>query len=140
MTRRRTISAADSRAVLQANASEKDLQAHLEDLLSRCGWRFHHETDSRLSAAGWPDLPAIRIQRRFLPDGRPNYPWVLLLEVKRHGGKLSKEQRDLWVELQTFHIDSTEVGCAVVYPANLAGIEAWITNGWPEYAPREDQR
>lgn len=116
----------ESRAFLQANAPERDLQKHLEYLLSFYGWRHHHETDSRKSAAGWPDLVAVRIRDRLTAHGQPRYPWVLFLEVKSAKGSLRDEQAALWAELAKVQNDSVEIRCAVVRPSNLNEIEALI--------------
>lgn len=127
MTRRATLTPADTRAVLQTNAPEKELQKHLEEMLSQYGWRWHHETDSRKSKAGWPDLVAVRITNRFDATGQPVYPWVLFLEVKTETGKLKPEQAALWQEFAALDASSTgEVRYRIVRPSNLATIEEWI--------------
>lgn len=70
--------------------SEVDLQKSVEDLLTLYGWRWHHETDSRKSRAGFPDLIAVH------PSGR-----FLLIELKGYDargrlGKVTDEQLE-WI-------------------------------------------
>ncbi|WP_147107170.1 VRR-NUC domain-containing protein [Nesterenkonia populi] len=82
--------AADYRAKLM---SEGDLQQSVEQLLTLHGWTFHHETDSRKSRRGFPDLIAVH------PTGR-----LLLVELKgydargRLGTATAEQQKwlDVW--------------------------------------------
>jgi hypothetical protein len=39
---------------------EKDFMAAVIALAKSCGWRYYHTHDSRLSAAGFPDLVLVR--------------------------------------------------------------------------------
>ena len=122
-----------ARAIIHRRAPEREMQAHIEAMLADCGWRFHHETDSRKSDAGWPDLVCIRVLRRYEANGEINLPFVLFLELKTETGKLRPQQQELWDELD--QLDSDEVRFAIVRPSTLAPIEAMITRGWlPEGA------
>ena len=122
-----------ARAIIHRRAPEREMQAHIEAMLADCGWRFHHETDSRKSDAGWPDLVCVRVLRRYEANGALNLPFVLFLELKTEAGKLRPQQQELWAELD--QLDSDEVRFAIVRPSTLAPIEAMITRGWlPERA------
>ena len=72
--------------------TEAELQKSVETLLTLCGWKFHHETDSRKSRAGFPDLIAVH------PGGR-----LLLIELKGHDarGRLGKvtDQQHQWLDV-----------------------------------------
>lgn len=52
------------------------------------GWRWHHETDSRRSKAGLPDLILVRRGR------------VIFAELKTERGKLRPAQRDWIADLE----------------------------------------
>jgi hypothetical protein len=56
------------------------------DLARLNRWATFHPFDSRRSASGWPDLALCRPPR------------LLLLELKREGGKLTEDQQR-WLEL-----------------------------------------
>lgn len=71
--------------------TEGELQKSVETLLDLCGWKFHHETDSRKSRAGFPDIIAVH------PGGR-----MLLVELKGHDsrgrlGKVTDRQQE-WLD------------------------------------------
>jgi Holliday junction resolvase len=69
-------------AVMPALAiTEKQFQAELVELLERFGWRTYHTFDSRRSAAGFPDLIAVK------------GPRLLAIEVKSEAGVVSLDQR-----------------------------------------------
>lgn len=61
--------------------TEAELQKSVTELLDLYGWKWHHETDSRKSRAGFPDLIAVH------ESGR-----LLLVELKGHDarGRLGK--------------------------------------------------
>ncbi|HET8627024.1 MAG TPA: hypothetical protein VFL91_06375 [Thermomicrobiales bacterium] len=73
-------------AILHAPAPPADaeaeaaFQALLIDLLRECGWWVHHETDSRRTAGGYPDLVAVRPPR------------VVFAELKTARGRVREEQ------------------------------------------------
>lgn len=66
--------------------TEAQVQATVTDLLTVRGWVWHHETDSRLSPRGMPDVVAAH------PNG-----WWAYLEIKREIGKVTPEQQR-WLE------------------------------------------
>lgn len=73
------------RSTIAQHLTEADLQASVEDLLTFRGWKWHHETDSRKTAAGWLDITAIRDHR------------ILAIELKAEKGKLTAEQES-WLD------------------------------------------
>jgi hypothetical protein len=61
---------------------EAEVQAVIVDVLGLCGYLWHHETDSRRSHAGLPDIVAVH----------PVSGTVLFVECKRETGRLSAAQ------------------------------------------------
>lgn len=55
------------------------------DLAETFGWRWHHETDSRWSRAGLPDLILCRPPR------------VIFAELKKQDGAVSRAQQE-WLD------------------------------------------
>lgn len=78
--------------------SEADFQAQLEDLLRMTGWRVHHETDSRRTEGGLPDLICVRPPR------------LLVLELKAADGTLTEPQRAWLADLADAGIEAAVVG------------------------------
>lgn len=77
--------ARDARARLAAaRGNEAELQAQVCELLNLYGWKWHHETDSRRTTAGWPDLFAVH----------PVTGWTLVLELKSATGQVTAAQLD----------------------------------------------
>ena len=66
--------------------TEAELQATLIEHLKEHGWKVHHETDSRRSKPGWPDIVALNA------DGR-----LFVAELKTATGKVSPSQEE-WLE------------------------------------------
>lgn len=64
--------------------TEAELQKSVEQLLTVCGWSWHHETDSRRSKAGFPDLCAFRDR-------------VIFIELKSDKGRVRPAQRE-WLD------------------------------------------
>ena len=69
---------------------EADFQSDVLELLTLTGWKHHHETDSRKTAAGWPDIFACHPSRGVfwaeLKVGRnkpsdAQWAWLNALEV-----------------------------------------------------------
>ena len=60
--------------------SETNFQKQVTDLMDLFGWRWHHETDSRKSKAGWLDLLAVRAGH------------VVVAELKTETGVVEPEQ------------------------------------------------
>lgn len=90
---------------LALGISERVFQTRVEEL---CRWlrlRFHHETDSRRSRAGFPDLVIVG------PAG------VIFAELKTDKGHLRPEQRDWIRDL-----------------VRAPGVQAfvWRPNQWPD--------
>lgn len=65
--------------------SEADFQQKITDLASLLNLKWHHETDSRKTAKGWPDLVIAG----------PAH--VIFVEVKSEKGKVTLEQRE-WID------------------------------------------
>lgn len=75
-------------APIEERISEKEFQRAVTDLMRRHGWKYHHQTISRKSTAGWPDLVACRER-------------IIFVELKTEIGTLEAEQanwRDRIVE------------------------------------------
>lgn len=88
--------------------SEREVQKACVELLRSRGWLvFETHTDARKSMGevGQPDLVAVRFPGR--PVVNPNgWAQVLMLEVKRKDGRVSKDQR-------TWHVDAERRGFRV---------------------------
>lgn len=76
--------------VAQAVRLEDDLLSHVTDLATWAGWTWHHETDSRKTRAGFPDLVLVHPRKRR----------VLWVELKSATGRLRTEQRH-WRDVLT---------------------------------------
>lgn len=74
----------DRRAWCEAQ-SEADFQTKITDLCDLLGLKWHHETDSRKTRKGWPDLVIAG----------PSH--VIFVEVKREKGKVTTEQAE-WLQ------------------------------------------
>lgn len=70
--------------------SENALQDQIEALAFDLGWKTYHTHDSRRSNPGWPDLALVHPKR-----GR-----FMVRELKKHTGRVSKEQRE-WLDALT---------------------------------------
>lgn len=81
MTRMRNT--ATTRAFIANSMTEVAFQQQVTDLCDLLGLRWHHETDSRRSKRGFPDLVIVG-QR------------LIFAELKSQKGRLSKEQR-AWI-------------------------------------------
>lgn len=67
---------------------EDEFARRIEETMDWLGLRWHHETDSRKSKAGFPDYCVVG------PYG------ILFLEIKSTKGKVSPKQRD-WIDALT---------------------------------------
>lgn len=72
----------ESRRLAGTGEDERRFQGRVIKLARALGWRCHHETDSRFSRPGFPDLILIK-------DGR-----MVVAELKVEGGKLEDEQAE----------------------------------------------
>jgi len=72
---------------MAAAMSEANLQDAVMGIADVLGLRVHHETDSRRSRAGFPDLVLVGSR-------------VLFVELKRQDGRLRPEQQ-AWLEALT---------------------------------------
>ena len=102
--------------------TEAELQKALCRVLDKHGWRWHHETDSRRSAPGFPDIVAIG------PDGR-----LLVAELKTAKGNMSQAQQEWinrWLAFQRWHTKADISGYGsrvlVVRPDMLRSVTRWI--------------
>ncbi len=86
--------------------TEAELQSLITDAATAYGWIWHHETDSRRSPAGFPDLVMVR--------GRH----VLFMELKSERGRLSVEQLGWTTALE--RVDT--IATAVVRPADADAV------------------
>ncbi len=65
---------------------ETDFEGFVEETATRFGWKLHHETDSRKSRRGFPDLVLVGFHQ------------VLWRELKTATGKVSPEQEE-WLRV-----------------------------------------
>lgn len=65
--------------------SEAQFQGRITDLCDWTGLKWHHETDSRKSKKGWPDLVIAGPKQ------------VIFVELKKENGKVTKEQQE-WLD------------------------------------------
>ena len=72
----------ESRKLLDKLTTEAEFQRVVMDFADRGGWTHHHETDSRKSKAGFPDLTIAH------PDHGHGF-----IELKREGGYLRPPQK-----------------------------------------------
>ena len=75
----------EARRALGHAVSERDWQHQVEQMLDLGRWHWHHETDSRRSKAGLPDLIAARGKQ------------LLFIELKKAGGRVSGPQQE-WLD------------------------------------------
>ncbi len=68
------------RALVTRAIPEADFHAYVTDLLHLGGFLFHHETDSRRSPKGFPDIVAVKLSR------------LIWIELKTERGKVRPEQ------------------------------------------------
>lgn len=76
---------ARARALLGAEVTEKDFQGEVLRAARLLGWRCYHTLDSRGSAAGFPDVVAVRGSR------------LVMAELKRQKGTVSDAQQ-AWLD------------------------------------------
>jgi len=74
---------------LRENSREADLQTACEETAARYGWTVYHETDSRKSPKGLPDLIMLS------PIQRDGSVVLAMIELKSSKGKLTEEQ-EIW--------------------------------------------
>lgn len=72
------------REAMEKAQSEKEFQQKITDLCDLLGIKWHHETDSRRSKKGFPDLVLAGIR-------------VVFVELKTESGKVTKEQQE-WID------------------------------------------
>lgn len=108
------------RAVLDRQVTEDQMYAALARAARLGGWLFIHHHDSRHSAAGFPDILAIR--------GGELLAW----ECKRERGKTTPAQ-DAWLAGFQAFIEAHDLAgfceARVVRPADLAACIARLTGG-----------
>ena len=84
---------------------ERDLQAQVETILKAHGWRYFHAWSSQHSAAGYPDITAVRPPR------------LAFLELKREGARPTREQQAWLDDIHALGLDQVED--YVVYPSGV---------------------
>lgn len=77
----------EARRALNKSVTEAQLQRTVIELAETFGWRWHHETDSRWSRAGLPDLILVRPPR------------VIFVELKKEDGALRRAQGEWLTDL-----------------------------------------
>ena len=97
----------EARAVLDAAMSEAEWQAQIVNYARLNSWLVHHNSDSRRSDPGLPDLILVRGDH------------VIFLEVKSMKGKM-REQQEAWMgRLKA----ASQVRAAVVRPSDWDTLE-----------------
>lgn len=76
---------ARARSLLGAEVTERDFQGEVLAAARLLGWRCYHTLDSRGSAAGFPDIVAVR------------GPRLIMAELKRQKGTVSDAQQ-AWLD------------------------------------------
>ena len=102
--------------------TEAELQSTITEAMEWGGWIVHHETDSRRTNPGWPDLLAIHAS-----TGR-----LLVLELKSAAGKMTEAQRrwiHSWVAVEA-QLGTNHVRVGVVRPDDLDKVLGWLTSPW----------
>lgn len=69
----------DTPAPVALETSEKAFQRAVTDEAERRGWKWHHQTISKRSKSGWPDLVLMRER-------------IIFAELKSESGTLEAEQ------------------------------------------------
>ena len=67
--------------------TEGEFQKRITDLCDWLGLKWHHETDSRRTRKGWPDLVICGPEK------------VIIVELKSPRGKVTKEQHEWLISL-----------------------------------------
>jgi Holliday junction resolvase len=73
-------------AHVDAAMSEEQFYRQLREVAEAMGWAVHHETDSRRTHEGWPDLVMCRPPR------------IIFAELKSQKGKMTRAQQR-WLDL-----------------------------------------
>lgn len=110
--------------------SEEQLQDHVCQLLDAGGWTWHHETDSRRSKAGFPDLVMLH----------PRWGVLLWRELKSEKGRVRPDQQRWLDDLVTSGQDASvwrprDVVSGVVQSTLLARPGQRPTSPEPRKAP-----
>lgn len=107
---------AETRNPLLTQMTEAELQATITEALDLYGWVWHHETDSRRSREGFPDLVCVH----------PKTGWVLFLELKSQRGRVRPAQA-VWLEaLGSASLVNPRIRFDVVRPSDLDEILAAV--------------
>lgn len=96
----------------EAKLTERQFMQQVITAAELLGWKYYHTHNSRRSPKGFPDLVLAK----------PGLP-VVYAELKKEGGRLTREQRD-WLALLAL-ASGTEV--YVWRPSNAAEIEKVLT-------------
>jgi len=99
-----------NRSLLDVTVSEAAFQEQVIEYAHLRGWRSYHAHDSRRSAPGFPDLVLLRVGK------------MIVAELKRESGVLSKPQREFLIELMAVAGAS---GGAV-------SVCVWRPSDWPD--------
>lgn len=95
---------------LHAAMTEAELQQAAVETAETCGWLWHHETDSRRTRPGFPDVVFCKAPR------------VLLVEFKTQAAKPTPEQQRWLDELERCDIISS----GLVRPAQLDQLQTYL--------------
>lgn len=92
--------------------TEAELQRSIVEAAEKLGYRCHHETDSRKSKGGFPDLHIVGHSRQ------------MVLELKSDQGESRPDQRQWIKEYQSAGVDAR-----FVYPEDLDGVLEELRRG-----------
>lgn len=96
--------------------TEAELMTCVTDALEWGHWMWHHETDSRRSRPGLPDLIAAH----------PATGRILHLELKTAKGKVSGTQWEWLTALHAAHRGNPRALVGVLRPDRLSEVLRWI--------------
>lgn len=104
--------------------TEAEMQSAVTDALDWARWLWHHETDSRRSRPGYPDLHAVQARTQR----------VLHVELKTARGRTSREQKMWLTGLFACHRSNPRALVGVLRPQHLDETLRWIASRDPDAA------
>lgn len=103
------------------DCTEAEWQAFVTDALDLGGWKWHHETDSRKSPSGFPDLFAAHPLRG-----------LLIVELKTERGRVRPAQTD-WLQAVMVAIGGWDAPLAIGrFKHQAVRVRIWRPSDWRE--------